>query len=305
MDQLTPPRPMDKSDKELLSVPEQKNLFFEAYSNTSDMLNWKTVAVGTAVIGGVALGAKGISRLINGAASAGEATALRTADTASAALVAEAGKRASAGALTIEGKAIPGVAREKIAENTLSNEAAFQSLKTGAAEKYAHDMTQIAKFVPQEMSLKQAGSLSSVAEGSLTTRALLTKERTGADQIAKEIERLTTLNPGLAKDAVLNPGTTLKMADDAFIKKVSDDLVFKHVPPIGQFMKGTGKISEEQIVKALEIQKGMAPEAERKLLGQILVDNKLALQADIDLAFARQTEMKAALQKIRDHVLAK
>ncbi|MBX9573032.1 MAG: hypothetical protein K2X77_29315 [Candidatus Obscuribacterales bacterium] len=299
--------PLDKSSKDLLNVPESKNLFSEAF--TSDYLNWKTTGAAIVVVGTAAiLGARSLSRAANSVATAGENAALKSADAAAIeTLAAEAGKRAGAGSLTLEGKAIPNVARDAISENALKSEQAFQSLKTTAADRYTKDLGQISSYVPLQHELTTATKFSSIADSSLAMRAVLTKEKTGAAEIAKEIDRLTKLNPSLSilEDGMVKAGTTVKLADDAFLKKVSDDLVFKHVPPIGQFMKGTGKITEEQIGKALEIQKGMAPEAPRKLLGQILVDNKLALQADVDLAFARQTEMKAVLQKIRDGIFAK
>jgi hypothetical protein len=298
----------NKADKELLAVPESKNLFADTFSNASEYVNWKTV-LGTAAIGtAVVLGARGASRILNSGAAAGENAALKGADAvAREALVTEAGKRAGAGTLTLEGKAIPNIVRESVDANALKSELAFNELKGGAAANYAEDLTKISRYVSVQQELTLPTKLSSVADSSLSMRSILTKERNGPEQLAKEVERITALNPGLVvgQDGMLAAGTTLKLSDDAFLKKVSDDLVFKHVPPIGQFMKGTGKITEEQIAKALEIQKGMQPEAPRKLLGQILVDNKLALQADVDLAFARQTEMKSALFKLRDAAFAK
>lgn len=296
---------MDKNSTDLLNVPEPKNLFSEAFSNSSDYINLKTAgaAVGIAALGTAAvLGARALPRFFSSAAAAGENAALKGTDAAATeALVAEAGKRAAVGTVTLEGKAIPNVAREGIESNALNSEQAFQNLKLTGAERYAEDLLKIPKYVPLQQEIQMASKLSSVADSSIALRSILTKERTGPEQLAKEIERLSGLNTGLAiNDGMLAAGSTIRLADDAFLKKVSDDLIFKHVPPIGQFMKGTGKITEEQISKALEIQKTMAPDAQRKLLGQVLVDNKLALQADVDLAFARQTEMKAALQKIRD-----
>jgi hypothetical protein len=86
------------------------------------------------------------------------------------------------------------------------------------------------------------------------------------------------------------------------LNKAATDLSFKHVPQLGQFLKGTGKISEEQIEAALKIQRAIPKEAPRKLLGEILVENNLAKQADVDLAFARQTEMKKELKNVFEKI---
>ncbi len=96
----------------------------------------------------------------------------------------------------------------------------------------------------------------------------------------------------------------MAIASDATLVKAAEELQFKHVPQLGQFLKGTGKISETQIEAALQIQRGLPKDGPRKLLGEILVENKLAAQADVDLAFANQQELKSALRTVREKFLS-
>lgn len=94
-------------------------------------------------------------------------------------------------------------------------------------------------------------------------------------------------------EVILNP-------TEEQLVKAATDLQFKHVPQLGQFLKGTGQITEHQIESALQIQRAIPADQPRKFLGQILVENNLAKQADVDLAFARQTEMKKQLKEVFD-----
>ena len=161
----------NKADKDLLAVPESKNLFADTFSNASEYVNWKTV-LGTAAVGtALVLGARGAARFLNAGAAAGENAALKAGDAvATEALVAEAGKRAGAGTLTIEGKAIPNVVRESVDANSLRSELAFQELKGGAAANYAEDLAKISQYVSTQQELRLPTKLSSVADSSLSLR---------------------------------------------------------------------------------------------------------------------------------------
>jgi len=121
--------------------------------------------------------------------------------------------------------------------------------------------------------------------------------------ISREAERISRLNGGIAADADL-AGAGLKILDREAFVKVAEDLQFKHVPQIGQFLKNTGRVGEAEIDAALSIQRELAKSGERKLLGEILVEQKLASKADVDLAFANQQELKAALKILREKFLA-
>jgi hypothetical protein len=161
--------------------------------------------------------------------------------------------KAGAGALrTLEGEAIPEIARPALKASVLTEgETAFQKALETAKTGYRTDLEAMMK-VP----------------GQITTH-------TGEVITAPTAEQLN---------------------------KAATDLSFKHVPQLGQFLKGTGKISEQQIEEALVIQRAIPKDAPRKLLGEILVENNLAQKADVDLAFTRQTEMKKELRNIFETV---
>lgn len=204
-------------------------------------------------------------------------------------------KAASGSMRTLEGKAIPNIDRAQLAEGALvSGERAFlQSVET-AKSGYLRDVDQIWRL-PRSIVAGEGATPKAVAEQVLQTRAVITGEKVTADSIAKETTRLTALNGGILPESSI-AGQTIRIYDGEALARLSGDLQFKHVPPLGQFLKGTGRITEAQIDEALRIQKAIPADQPRKLIGQILVENKLAVQADVDLAFSRQQLMKSELR---------
>lgn len=213
---------------------------------------------------------------------------------------------AGQGALrTLEGAAIPNVTRAAIGEGALTaNAEAFAQQVQVAREGYGGDLVRLwtQSGMPRTVVGLEGETGLSLAERVLKSRAAITTEKITPELIGKEVSRLTELNEGFS--AGLNvSGKTFTAWNEEHLKKAAADLQFKHVPQLGQFLKGTGKISEEQIEAALKIQRAIAADQPRKLIGQILVENNLAAQADVDLAFGRQQEMKAALTSLRDKFL--
>lgn len=198
------------------------------------------------------------------------------------------------GALTLEGKKIPDIQRPQVAESNFS----LDAVKQKASASYSEDLSKIWKL-PATGRANEGENLAGFAERNLRDRATLTGERINPEAIAKELDRISKLNPEINADAILS-GKVLNVNTPDSLLKAAEELQFKHVPQIGQFLKGTGKISEEQIGKALEIQRAIPQGAPRKLIGEILVENKLAAQADVDLAFSNQQELKAALKEVRE-----
>lgn len=199
---------------------------------------------------------------------------------------------------TFEGSIIPDMERPFLQGATLNT---FEfSLKAKAS--YEADLIKLASL-PHQAEAAAGENLATFAERTLKERAKLTGERVNPDSIAKETERLSKLNPSVKAEMDLS-GLNLVTADGKAVIKFAEELQFKHVPQIGQFMKGTGKITEEHIEAALTIQRGMPQDAQRRFLGEILVDNKLAQQADVDAAFAHQQELKSVMKSVREKFFA-
>ncbi len=208
--------------------------------------------------------------------------------------------RAGTGTLkTIDGAAIPDVARPAIAERALTVSAgAFESQVAAVKAAYAGDMIKLWS-TPRTLAAETGDTGLKIAERTLAARSAITGEKVTADTIAKEVTRLEKLNPGLTAETDL-AGKSVNVWDREHLTKMNEDLVFKHVPQIGQFMKGTGKITEQQIEEALIIQRAIPADQPRKFIGEILVEKNPGLKADVDLAFSRQNEMKAALKSARE-----
>lgn len=113
---------------------------------------------------------------------------------------------------------------------------------------------------------------------------------TGADAFNKA---MITAREGYAADLVKLYENAGAMPAEQ-LAKAATDLQFKHCPPLGQFLKGTGRISEEHVEQALALQK----QTPTKKIGEILVEKGWASQADVDLAFSRQQNMKASLKDL-------
>lgn len=162
-------------------------------------------------------------------------------------------------------------------------------------EAYAQDLIGL-WTMPRKMTALADDTLPSFAERALKQRAGITGERILPETIGKEIERLGALNAGLSGESKLM-GKTLITTNEQHLLKLAEDTQFKHIPQIGQFLKATGKISEETIETALKIQKSSPAPAPR--IGEILVNKKLAAQADVDAAFGAQQELKDILKELR------
>ncbi|MBX9687952.1 MAG: hypothetical protein K2X27_14700 [Candidatus Obscuribacterales bacterium] len=204
--------------------------------------------------------------------------------------------RAGQGLLkAVDGSPLPDISRPFLADGSLN--AGFVA---ASREAYAGDLCKLLAR-PASIESKAGESLGQFAERTLKDRVPLTGERLSAEAVEKEASRLAELNQ-LTKDAALN-GEALRIFDEKSFAKTAEEMAFKHVPQIGQFLKGTGKITEEQIEQALAIQRGLPKDGPRKLIGEILVENKLALQSDVDKAFANQQELKTALKDLREKFL--
>jgi len=206
--------------------------------------------------------------------------------------------RAGKGLLkTHDGAPIPDLERPFVSEAALN----LGKLTEKARESYASDLIKL-WGLPRTATAEIGENVESFAARMLKERAQLTREFVTPEATAKELEKILGLN-SLSAGAELG-GRELTIASDATFVKAAEELQFKHVPQLGQFLKGTGKISETQIEAALQIQRGLPKDGPRKLLGEILVENKLAAQADVDLAFANQQELKSALRTVREKFLS-
>lgn len=208
--------------------------------------------------------------------------------------------RAGQGVLkTREGLPIPDLERPFLSDSALH----LGNLTEKARESYAGDLVKL--WTMPRTAVGQAGeNAETFAERMLKERAALTRENITPDSVAKELQKIIDLNGGGLAAKVEVAGSELAIANDNTFIKAAEEMQFKHVPQIGQFLKGTGRISEEQIESALQIQRGLPKDGPRKLLGEILVENKLAAQSDVDLAFANQQEVKAALRSVREKFLS-
>ena len=296
-----------KVDDYILNHPEDRTQgdnrgawLDDAYGKTTQYIKEhpvKSAAFAAAAVGGLWYVTRGpggaLTQAVKGELAAGGEQA-----TARGAVTAAEEFKAGAGNLkTFEGAPIPDLQRAEIAKGALSaGDEAFKASVIKAREGYAADLIRL-HALPQT-AIGQAGESGlSLAERLVKDRAAITNERVTGDLVNKELTRLSNLNGGQILADTDVSGRTLQVWNKEAFMKAAGDLQFKHVPPIGQFMKGTGNIGEQQIEQALQIQRGLPADHPRKLIGQILVDNKLAQQADVDLAFGRQTEMKKELKQ--------
>lgn len=208
--------------------------------------------------------------------------------------------RAGQGLLkTKEGLPIPDLERPFLSDSALQ----LGNLTEKARESYAGDLVKL--WTMPRTAVGQLGeNAETFAERMLKERAVLTRENITPDALAKELQKIIELNGGGLSAKVEVAGRELAIASDSTFVKAAEEMQFKHVPQIGQFLKGTGRISEEQIDSALQIQRSLPKDGPRKLLGEILVENKLAAQSDVDLAFANQQELKSALRSVREKFLS-
>ncbi len=292
---------LQKSD--LLRHEQSHTLFEDSYHRVGNFVKERPLEAGAA---GLAILGTGfaLSYMLRRASTASLEGALQTAlngtERSTLAGAKAAGTdvfKAGTGALTtLEGKVIPNL------ERPFLNGGVANGLSDATREAYAGDLVKL-WTMPKTVALQTGEDLANFSERILRDRAALTGERINEGSIAKELSRISELNTGVATSAELG-GRQLVVSNEAHFVRAAEELQFKHVPQIGQFLKGTGKISEEQIEAALKIQRAIPPEAPRKLLGEILVENKLAAQADVDSAFASQQDWKAQLKTLREKFIS-
>ncbi len=196
---------------------------------------------------------------------------------------------------TVEGALIPDVVRPMMEKgrSLVSPEALSETGK-----KYFAGLTDLFKL-PKEMIVEDGHAMTQVATSALKARGATTGERFTEAAVTAEAERLLALNPVL-KDATSISGMKITVLDQNHLTKLAGgDLQFKFTPQLGQFLKATGKVTEEQISEVMALQKA----GNKKMLGEILVDLKYCEKADIDAAFADQNAMKAALKEVREEFL--
>lgn len=156
------------------------------------------------------------------------------------------------------------------------------------------------KSIPSHYTPAAGESASQFAERIIKDRGRITGERVFPDTVEKEVKRLQALNPQL-ESAGLKEGQQILVHDQASMSALADTTMFKHVPQIGQILKRNG-VPEEAVEQAFKIQQAIPPGPNRPLIGQILVDNKLATKEQVDLAFADQNALKDALKAIKKEV---
>lgn len=168
-------------------------------------------------------------------------------------------------------------------------------------DAYKGSLTEL-KTIPSHYTPNAGESTAQFAERIIKDRGRVTGERVFPDTIEKEVKRLQALNPEL-ETAGLKEGQQVLVHDQAGMNALADTTMFKHVPQIGQILKRNG-VPEEAVEQAFKIQQSIPPGPNRPLVGQILVDNKLATKEQVDLAFADQNALKDALKAVKKEVWA-
>lgn len=215
----------------------------------------------------------------------------------SASSIASSEFRASEGLLRgAAGEVLPNIERPFISE--LTDTAAMIGKSRDA---YGKDLAKL-WAQPRTAQALEGESFGQFAERMIAQRAPITGERINAEKIGKELAHLGSINAGGLSEHTIISGQTLNITSREHLVHLAEEMQFKHVPQIGQFLKSTGRIGEKDIEAALQIQKAAPTPAPK--IGEILVNNKLATQSDVDLAFANQTELKDVLKALRTKFLA-
>src|SRR5262249_11506577 len=116
--------------------------------------------------------------------------------------------------------------------------------------------------------------------------------------VATEASRIEELNPPLTaiKDW---GGHQVTVNTRAFLDKVAtNEQLYGHTPPIGEFLKATGKVTGEEVEAAFAAQRKLPQGAPRRFLGKILEDSGKITKYDADAAERTQNYLKEYLRKI-------
>jgi len=173
-----------------------------------------------------------------------------------------------------------------------SSTLSYTSVKLLCTRHSSHQFRQAAELLSNSRvhKAKAGETLRSIAAGELELRRAITGERTTGEA---ELARLERNNPDLNPDAKIG-GRNVIMYTSEDLSAVLSDARFKYVPQIGQYLKQLG-ITEAQIQNALRIQNEQPHGTQRQLLGQILVNEGHATQAQVDAAFSAQQLLKELL----------
>ncbi|CAN5536925.1 hypothetical protein BH10CYA1_BH10CYA1_18110 [soil metagenome] len=184
---------------------------------------------------------------------------------------------------------IPDVLRPYLPENSVLDAKRMAKIGKG----YRRDLR--ALFALPTTVLAQPGdNAESIGERLLIERKSITGERITVETIAKEVARVRSLNQAL--DTVVDlPDRQVITYTTETLKALADATRFKHVPPLGQFLKASGKVSDAQIEAAFAHQQTLPKDAPRRFLGEILTDMGIISSADADAAEATQKGLKAYL----------
>jgi LysM repeat protein len=191
--------------------------------------------------------------------------------------------------------AIPDVERPLIA-SIVTSEVPKEFEK--AATEYRSSLLKLKNDLPSHYTIGETETVPDLAKRVLEERAPITGERINPATISTEAERIQGLNPNINQ---INGDQRLLVHDAPAISKLAETTRFKHVPQIGQLLKQHG-VSEDNVQEAFRIQNSL-PKENRPLIGQILVDSKLATKPQVDQAFEQQNSLKAMLKDVQNEVL--
>jgi LysM repeat protein len=190
--------------------------------------------------------------------------------------------------------AIPDVERPVIA-SIVTSEVPKEFEK--AATEYRSSLIILKNDLPSHYTIGETETVPDLAKRVLEERAPITGERINPAAISTEAERIQGLNPNINQ---IDGDQRLLVHDAPAIAKLAETTRFKHVPQIGQLLKQHG-VSEENVQEAFRIQNSL-PKENRPLIGQILVDSKLATKPQVDQAFEQQNSLKAMLKDVQNEV---
>lgn len=209
---------------------------------------------------------------------------------------------AEATATNLELRAASGIERSFLQE--LIGGAAITSR---AREAYASDLLRAATLPKSSVGLADE-TIASFAERQLRSRAALTGEQISSESIAREAGRLTKLNTTVFSEQAVGVemnlvGRSLTTMNRDSFAKLAQEMQSRHIPPIEQFLKATGRIGDEQISSGLRIQQSLAKGSVAKL-EEVLVEKGFASKVDVDFAVSSRNELKSVLQSLREKFLA-